>query len=123
MATVTISQVTDTLEQQLTLSAPINGGSPTGSLKQPDIEYHPDRVKWQVRTARRLEADPTAPATALPDGFPNKLDSPLVWEGKDWKDEKEWMYELKASEIKEIDDAVKRFRGEWLCINRLTLNL
>lgn len=79
---------------------------------QPDIEYHPDRAKWQARTMRRLAAEPSLPTTILPAGFPPKLSSPLVWEGKDWKDEQEWVYELNAAEIKEIEDAVKHFRGK-----------
>lgn len=107
MATVTISQITDTLKNKLNVTAPA-----AEEPKQPDIEYHPDRVKWQARTARRLKEDPSLPNTALPEGFPKKVDSPLVWAGKDWKEEKEWVYELNATELKEIDDAVKHFRGE-----------
>ena len=57
-------------------------------LSHPDIEYHPNREKWHVRTARRLLEDPSLPTTPLPTGFPKKLDSPLVWEGKDWQSEK-----------------------------------
>ncbi|KAF9522696.1 hypothetical protein CPB83DRAFT_864089 [Crepidotus variabilis] len=96
----TISQVTDALAKKLSLSA---------DAKQPDIEYHPDRVKWEARTARRLKEDPSLPKTALPEGFPAQLDSPLVWEGKDWKDEKEWVYELTGEDVKEVDDALKHF--------------
>ncbi|KAG6839150.1 hypothetical protein C0991_005405, partial [Blastosporella zonata] len=57
---------------------------------QPDIQYHPDREKWHTRTARRLQEDPTLPSTPLPQEFPKKLDSPLVWEGKDWQGEHQW---------------------------------
>ncbi|RDB26162.1 hypothetical protein Hypma_006209 [Hypsizygus marmoreus] len=78
---------------------------------QPDITYHPDREKWHARTARRLAEDPSLPSTPLPEGFPKKLDSPLVWEGKDWQDEKQWVHELSADELKEIDDAVHHFHG------------
>lgn len=102
--TSTISQLTDALTQKLTLSA--------DGAKQPDIEYHPDRAKWKARTTRRLEADPSLPKTALPEGFPEQLKSPLVWEGKDWKDEKEWVYELTEADVKEVDDALKHFHGK-----------
>ncbi|KAG5652861.1 hypothetical protein H0H81_003360 [Sphagnurus paluster] len=78
---------------------------------QPDIAYHPDPEKWRTRTARRLTEDPTLPSTPLPDGFPPNLDSPLVWEGKDWLDESKWVHQLSEVELKEIDDAVRHFRG------------
>ncbi|KAG6809387.1 hypothetical protein H0H92_000456 [Tricholoma furcatifolium] len=77
----------------------------------PDIEYRPDYAKWQARTARRLREDPTLPNTPLPDGFPKRLDSPLVWEGKEWQDESQWVYELSDIELKEIDDAVRYFHS------------
>ena len=109
MATVTDSQIIiDTLKQQendLVLTKAEN--------KQTDIEYHPDRAKWQARTARRLGDDASLLTTVLPEGFPKELDSPLVWEGKAWKDDRQWVYELSAAELKEVDDAVKHFRSEW----------
>ncbi|KAF7987106.1 hypothetical protein HWV62_295 [Athelia sp. TMB] len=78
---------------------------------QPDIEYQPDRIKWEARTARRLAADPSLPNKALPAGYPKKLESPLVWEGSDWKDEKQWIYPLTTSDLSEIAQAVKHFRS------------
>ncbi|KZP33619.1 Clavaminate synthase-like protein [Athelia psychrophila] len=110
MATVTVSQLTDTLKQHLNLSAPdpeIKGAKP----QQPDIAYQPDRAKWEARTARRLAANPSLPSTPLPAGFPKKLESPLVWEGSDWKDEKDWVHALTPSELDEIAGALKHFRG------------
>ncbi|KAF8890087.1 hypothetical protein BD779DRAFT_1469417 [Infundibulicybe gibba] len=74
---------------------------------QPDITYHPDRAGWLARTARRLREDPSLPNTPLPAGFPSRVTSPLVWEGKDWQDEKEWVYELGEKHLKEIDAADK----------------
>ncbi|KAF7967849.1 hypothetical protein HWV62_32894 [Athelia sp. TMB] len=109
MATVTVAQITDTLKQHLNLSP--RGGDPGPKPQQPDIEYHPDRTKWEARTAHRLADDPTLPQTPLPAGFPKKLESPLVWEGSDWKDEKEWVYALTPSDLKEISEAVKHFRA------------
>ena len=107
MATVTVSQITDTLKSRLNVGSLANDKAP----KQPDIHYHPDRQKWEARTARRLANNPSLPTAALPDGFPRGLNSPLVWEGRDWKDEQQWVYELNAFELKEIDDAVKHFHG------------
>jgi len=59
----------------------------TAPCGQPDISYIPDRQKWFNRTAKRLADHPTLLSTPLLEGFPRKLDSPLVWEGKDWKGE------------------------------------
>jgi hypothetical protein len=86
--------------------------APPQTAVQPDITYHPDREKWQARTARRLVENPSLLSTPLPEGFPRKLNSPLVWEGKDWHDEKQWVHELNLNELKEIDDAVHHFHGK-----------
>ncbi|KAF8167146.1 taurine catabolism dioxygenase TauD [Crassisporium funariophilum] len=76
------------------------------ATEQPDIDYIPDRNKWLKRTAQRLAKEPTLPSSPLPEGFPQKLHSPLVWEGIDWKTESQWVYELTAAHLQEIDDAV-----------------
>ncbi|KAF8185713.1 hypothetical protein BJ912DRAFT_927383 [Pholiota molesta] len=39
----------------------------------------PDEVKWRARTARRLAENPDLAKTPLLEGFPQELDSPLVW--------------------------------------------
>ncbi|KAF9465454.1 taurine catabolism dioxygenase TauD [Collybia nuda] len=99
----------------LPVNASVVNGGPISVAQQvvghPDITYHPDREKWYARTARRLAENPSLPSTPLPAGFPTKLDSPLVWEGKDWHDEKQWVYELNTNELKEIDDAVRHFHS------------
>ncbi|KAH8825797.1 hypothetical protein DL96DRAFT_1670168 [Flagelloscypha sp. PMI_526] len=101
MATTTTTTVTESLAERYEVPTP--GG--------PDIIYHPDEVKYKARTERRLKEDPSLPTTPLPAGFPTKLESPLVWEGKDYeeKGEKEWTYDLNAQELEEIDDALKSF--------------
>lgn len=106
--TTTVSDVTDALKDTLTIST---HKTYDNEPKQPDIQYHPDELKWKARTARRLTEDPTLPSAPLPQGFPAKVESPLVWEGKDWKSEKEWVYDLSEAELKEIDDAVHHFHG------------
>ncbi|TFK32123.1 hypothetical protein BDQ12DRAFT_775069 [Crucibulum laeve] len=120
MAPVAVDQVTDLLKQKLdisdvkaSLTAPVVASNSVKieAPKQPDIEYHPNEEKWNARTARRLAEDPSLPQTPLPKSFPQKLDSPLVWEGSDWKDESEWVYNLSKDELKEIDDAVKHFHS------------
>jgi hypothetical protein len=78
---------------------------------QPDIEYHPDETKFRARTARRLAEDPSLPSTALPTGYPQKVEGPIVWEGKDWQNEDQWVYNLTPLELQEIGDALAHFKG------------
>lgn len=82
-----------------------------GSGEQPDIEYHPDPPKYHARMELRLKDNPSLPKTPLPSVFPTKVEGPIVWEGKDWTDEKQWVYELSEAELKEINDAVEYFKG------------
>uniref|UniRef100_A0A8H7Y691 TauD/TfdA-like domain-containing protein n=1 Tax=Psilocybe cubensis TaxID=181762 RepID=A0A8H7Y691_PSICU len=120
--TALVERVTDLLSSNLSISSPEAATTrtaattesieaPVSGSQQPDIEYHPDEAKWKARTARRLAEDPTLPQQSLPEGFPKHLDSPLVWEGKDWTEASQWEYTLTAEHLKEIDDAVKHFRA------------
>lgn len=79
---------------------------------QPDIEYHPDFAKYQERTRLRLEAGDLQ--TSVPDGFPSKLVSPLVWEGKDVENRADWAYELNEAQLDEIDTALNSFKGIYI---------
>ncbi|KAJ7778639.1 hypothetical protein DFH07DRAFT_901329 [Mycena maculata] len=79
--------------------------------KQPDISYHPDEAKFRARTARRLAEDPTLPQRPLPAGFPPSTEGPIVWEGKDWTDESQWVYNLTDEHLQEIDRALVHFES------------
>ncbi|KAJ5166932.1 uncharacterized protein N7482_005713 [Penicillium canariense] len=76
---------------------------------QPDIQYHPDYVKYQERTHRRRETESLQPS--VPAGFPQKLTSPLVWEGKDIEKRTDWIYQLSDSQLDEIDGALQGFKA------------
>lgn len=53
--------------------------------------------------------------TALPDGFPNSLASPLVWDGADMaRREDEWVLLLDGSETESIAQGLEHFRGRYL---------
>lgn len=82
-----------------------------GTATQPDIEYHPDPAKYKTRTAQRLAENPDLSRMHLPAGFPAKVEGPVVWEGKDWTNEDQWVYKLNDEELKEIDGAMKRFES------------
>ncbi|KAH8587384.1 TfdA family taurine catabolism dioxygenase TauD [Bisporella sp. PMI_857] len=76
---------------------------------QPDIQYAPDHEKWQARAARR-KATEDLPAT-LPDGFPEQLSGPMVWDGKTVAQEYEWVYALNEAQLAEIEEALKHFKS------------
>ena len=82
------------------------------NLKQPDIEYHPDYEKYLQRRTRRLAENPKLSDVLLPSGFPKRVDGPIVWEGKDWTSEDQWVYRLGELELKEVDDALICFRSK-----------
>jgi hypothetical protein len=79
---------------------------------QPDIQYHPNFVKYQARTNQRKETESLQ--TSLPAGFPQKLASPLVWEGKDIETRSDWIYKLSDEQLDEIDAGLKSFKGKSL---------
>ncbi|CAZ82317.1 unnamed protein product [Tuber melanosporum] len=86
------------------------------TAKQPDITYHPDPISYAERTKRILAENP---AQVLPAGFPSKLESELVWEGKDFKDG-EWIYHLTESDVEEVRLAVAQFKSQKLPIGLLS---
>ncbi|TFK21636.1 taurine catabolism dioxygenase TauD [Coprinopsis marcescibilis] len=83
----------------------------SGPAGQPDILYHPDRAKWEARTAQRLAEDPSLLKTPLPSGFPSNIKSTLAWEGADWTHESQWVYNLTQEDLQEIDLAVRHFHN------------
>ena len=85
--------------------------STTTTQTQPDISYHPDFTKFQLRTERLKQQRPSN--VGLPAGFPQKLQGPIVWEGKDFTDEMEWTLSLNEEQLKEIHNALVNFKGQW----------
>jgi hypothetical protein len=83
------------------------------SVVQPDISYHPDFEKYQTRSKQRVQTEKIS--KTLPDGFPEKLESSLVWEGKDLSNveegKEEWLYKLSVEQLDEIDAALKHFKS------------
>lgn len=85
---------------------------PTTAEAQPDISYHPDETKWRARTARRLAENPALPSQPLPEGFPAKLEGPIVWKGSDFTSEDQWVVRLTDVHLQEIDDGLRHFKSE-----------
>ncbi|KAJ5612642.1 hypothetical protein N7510_005836 [Penicillium lagena] len=76
---------------------------------QPEIQYHPNLEQYQARTRLRKETESLQ--TTLPAGFPQKLVSPLVWEGKEVEKRSDWIYQLSDAQLDEIDAALKSFKA------------
>lgn len=64
---------------------------------------------------------PYAPAemSSLPKDFPSVLSSPLAWTGQQFAHQSDYIHHLDPDEIREIDAALKHFKGE----TRLPLTL
>ena len=77
--------------------------------KQPDISYHPDLEKYQLRREQVIAQLPAV--TGLPPFFPQELQGPLVWEGKEFTDERDWTFLLTEAQLKEIDNALVSFKS------------
>lgn len=77
--------------------------------QQPDIQYAPDVDKWRARTETRLRNEKLE--SSLPPGYPQKLESDLVWEGETLKESYDWVYELKEDELDEIEKALSHFKS------------
>jgi hypothetical protein len=76
---------------------------------QPDIGYAPNYEKYLARTEKRLANEHLR--KDLPPGFPESLNSSLVWEGKDVAEKSDWLYELSPDDRQEIEDALQYFKG------------
>lgn len=83
--------------------------NPAGPAGQPDIGYAPNRESYLARVKRRQETE-TLDKT-LPPGFPEKLVSELVWDGRELAKSYDWDYHLTEADLKELDDALKSFKG------------
>ncbi|KAM3435178.1 hypothetical protein NHJ13734_005663 [Beauveria thailandica] len=82
---------------------------PAGPNGQPDIAYAPNWDTYQARAKRRLDGGKLV--KTLPDGFPAKLQSDLVWDGATVSDKYQWWYRLSESDVAEIDSALKHFKS------------
>ncbi|KAL7811937.1 hypothetical protein V8C26DRAFT_407627 [Trichoderma gracile] len=77
--------------------------------RQPDISYAPDYENYLDRVKRRQETEKLD--NSLPDGFPAKLESDLVWDGRNLADTYDWNYVLTESDIAEVDQALRHFKS------------
>lgn len=83
----------------------------TSVASQPDIAYTPDYDKYVDRARRREKSGELD--TSLPPGFPQKLESDLVWDGQNLASRFDWTYRLTDHDLEEIDAAVQHFKGTY----------
>ncbi|KAI8935842.1 hypothetical protein NX059_007359 [Plenodomus lindquistii] len=77
--------------------------------RQPDIDYAPDYDKYLARTKRRLESEELN--KTLPPGFPEKLESDLVWDKTDIASRFDWTYSLTKDDLEEVESALQHFKS------------
>ncbi|KAF2634588.1 TfdA family taurine catabolism dioxygenase TauD [Massarina eburnea CBS 473.64] len=80
-----------------------------GPIGQPDIGYTPNYDKFLARTKRRLATEKLD--KTLPPGFPQKLESDLVWDNTDIGDRYDWTFQLTPSDLEEVEEALKHFKS------------
>lgn len=80
----------------------------SGPPGQPDIGYTPDLDKYLARVKRRTTTEDLN--KTLPPGFPARLDSDLVWDGRKVEKEYDWIYEVNPAELDDIENALKHFQ-------------
>lgn len=73
------------------------------------LPYHPPSHETHLQRNQGFQIDPNE--TYLPDEYPEKIESPLVWRGEDIESKGEqWILQLDEDEIGEIDAALKHVR-------------
>lgn len=74
-----------------------------------DIAWEPDYAKFMARTKGWNRP---VPSTSLPDGWPQKVNGPMDWDGRSFSGEGDYVYELSEAQKLEIREALARFKGE-----------
>ncbi|OLN86551.1 hypothetical protein CCHL11_08527 [Colletotrichum chlorophyti] len=87
------------------VQVPVRAGPPG----QPNIDYAPNLENYLARIKRRQEQEQLA--KTLPAGFPQKLESQLVWDGNTLAETYDWNYVLTEADKEEIDEALQHFKS------------
>ncbi|GKT45894.1 taurine hydroxylase-like protein SAT17 [Colletotrichum spaethianum] len=90
-------------------AAAVQAPSLPGPPGQPDIAYTPNHDNYLARIKRRQEKESLE--KSLPEGFPQKLESKLVWDGNTLAEHYDWNYILTEADKKEIDEALNYFKS------------
>jgi hypothetical protein len=83
----------------------------TNPIHGPNIEWNPSFSMYRERV--RTLADLNIPRPmSVPEGFPNVVCAPWVWDGSDFKNE-EYVLILSETDIVEIEQALAIYKGTW----------
>ena len=81
-------------------------------VKYADIGYDVNEEAFTRRAAARLAAGGLP--TAVPEGWPTRLEGPLVWSAQDFNEgEEEYVYMLNEADKVEIEQALVFFKGTY----------
>lgn len=80
------------------------------SKSQPDIDYYPDYENYQARSQSRATREQLS--TALPEGFPVRIEDESSWGSSIASEESKWLFRLTPEDIQETLDAIGHFRGD-----------
>lgn len=83
---------------------------PDESIARPSIKFIPDRADYDGRTKRIHEK--LTPGAKIPDGFFNEITGSRTWDGKDIDIIEDFIIQLTAEEVNEIEGAMKWFKGK-----------
>ena len=79
--------------------------------ERPEIGYLPDEQNFQERAARLAAQGDLSADSSRPAGFPERMEGPRVWSGKDLGDEDSYAVHLTPSDIEEVEAALESFKG------------
>jgi len=81
---------------------------PSATTPEPYVQYMPDYEQYKARGERRQKSENLD--KTLPDGFPQKLTGDLVWDADTVSKDFAWNYQLTASDLTEINNALSHFK-------------
>lgn len=97
-------------------SDPFNPGSlapipekPSEPIVRPDIEWMPAYKTFKDRVERLAVLHPDRP-TAVPEGWPTKVDGDRCWNGADLTED-DYVVKFTAEDIAEIEAGLAHFKG------------
>jgi hypothetical protein len=82
-------------------------------LRGPDIQWNPSFEKYSERV-RMLGKLKIPRPTSVPEGYPEVIKAPWVWEGSDFQNE-DYVLQLDTKDVDEVNTALAHFKGRTFC--------
>jgi hypothetical protein len=80
-------------------------------ISGPEIEWNPSYTTFQSRVEMLFKLQFPRPQT-LPPGFPETIHAPWAWDGPDFQNDQDYIFQLKKQDVAEIEDALKHFKSK-----------